>query len=133
MSAEGARVGMNDRTREDDVTEPPGQLIPPACPAQRPAPESLLPGSTYLFAELGKAGEGGASGRRRVALDTHSPLLFLYGLKGAGELAGGRRRDSPGPARAPSSQPSLAFSPTTTPRTAGRRMLELGHTPGSPA
>lgn len=74
---------------------PPGQPVPPACPAQRPAPESLLLGSTRLSAELGKAGEGGASGRRRVAPETHRPLLFLYGLKGAGELAGARRRDHP--------------------------------------
>lgn len=36
-----------------------------------------------------------------MALETHSPLLFLYGLKGAGELSGGRRRDHPGPPQPP--------------------------------
>lgn len=75
---------MNDRIRENDVSAPPGQPVPPACPARGPVPQSLLPGSTHLLAELGKAEDRGGSGRRRVALETHSPLLFLYGLKGAG-------------------------------------------------
>lgn len=45
---------MNDGTREDGVSAPPGQPVPPACPARRPAPQSLLPGGTRLSAELEK-------------------------------------------------------------------------------
>lgn len=120
---------MNDRIRENDVSAPPGQPVPPACPARGPVPQSLLPGSTHLLAELGKAEDGGGSGRRRVALETHSPLLFLYGLKGAGELSGGRRRDRPKLSQPPVPHPPCYFPTTTALRRAGRRMLELGHTP----
>lgn len=102
---------MNDRIRENDVSAPPGQPVPPACPARGPVPQSLLPGSTHLLAELGKAEDGGGSGRRRVALETHSPLLFLYGLKGAGELSGGRRRDRPKLSQPPVPHPPCYFPP----------------------
>lgn len=51
-------MGMNDRTREDAVAAPPGQPVPLSCPAPGPVPQSLLPGSTHLLTELGKAGDG---------------------------------------------------------------------------
>lgn len=132
LSAEGARVGMNDRTWEDDVAAPlcspshlqalPSVLLRNPCSQARPA-------SSLNLEKPEKEVRAGDAGR--AALGTHSPLLFLSGLKGAGEPAGGCRRDHLGPVPAPCSRPFLLFSPTTAPRKVGRRMLELGHTPGS--
>lgn len=99
-----------------------------AFPLRNPCSQAR-PASSLNLEKAEKEVRAGDAGR--AALGTHSPLLFLSGLKGAGEPAGGRRRDHLGPVRAPCSPPFLSFSPTTAPRKVGRRMLELGHTPGS--
>lgn len=132
LSAEGARVGMNDRTWEDDVAAPlrsPSHLHAlPSVPLPNPCSQAR-PASSLNLKKPEKEVRAGDAGR--AALETHSPLLFLSGLKGAGELAGGRRRDHFGPVPAPCSPPFLSFPPTTAPRRVERRMLKLGHTPGN--
>lgn len=105
-------MGMNDRTWEDDVAAPlgsPSHLHAlPSVPLPNPCSQAR-PASSLNLEKPEKEVRAGDAGR--AALETHSPLLFLFGLKGAGELAGGRRRDHLGPVPAPCSPPSLSFPP----------------------
>lgn len=122
-------MGMNDRTREDDVAAPPGQSVPPVCPARvrSPNPCSLARPASWLNLEKSEtevgAGDAGWPWRPTVRYcsftDSREPANCR---EGAGETTLGMPQ-SPDP------HTLCHFFPTTALRRAGRKMPELGYTP----
>lgn len=123
-------MGMNDQTREDLVAAPPGQSVPPVCPARVrcPNPCTLARPASWLNLEKPEtevgAGDAGWLWRPTVRycsfMDSREPANCR---EGAGETTLGL----PQPLLAPTL--FVIFFPTTALRRAGRRMLELGYTP----
>lgn len=130
-AAEGARVGMNDQPRAGRSGR--AESVPwPTCLARRVpgSPRSRLLGSTRLRAELGGAGEEGASGRLR-GLGRPRVCYCSFSNSRSPQLVQGCRRGHSGPATAPRSPSSLSFSPSQLWGGPRGEMLEFGLTLGS--